>query len=53
MQKDKLTLRTSLTRDFSELENKANALEEKKALQANNTVDLFDGSSYEEQRSIL
>lgn len=53
LQKDKITLKTLLARDISELNNKVAGLEEKNRLQKENTVDLRDGSSYLIQKSLL
>ena len=53
LQKDKITLKTSIAGDISNLENRVSGLEEKNRLQKENTVDLFDGSSYAIQKSLL
>jgi len=53
LQKDKLALKTSLSKDISELENRAAALEEKNTLQKETTVDLRNGSSYEIEKWVL
>ena len=53
LQKDKLALKTSISKDISELENRVTALEEKNTLQKSTNVDLRDGSSYEIEKWVL
>lgn len=53
LQKDKITLKTSIARDISELDNRVTGLEEKNRLQKENNVDLFEWSSYAIQKSLL
>lgn len=53
LQKDKLSLKTSISKDISELENRVAALEEKNTLQKGTNVDLRDGSSYDIEKWLL
>ena len=54
LQKDKTTLTISLKKDFIDLENQILSLEEKKDLQDNNNVNVFDaGTTYESEKAKL
>ena len=53
LQKDKIALKTSITRDISELDTRVAWLEEKNRLQKENNIDLFEWSSYAIQKSLL
>jgi hypothetical protein len=54
MQKDKTALTIAFKQDFIDLENQVLALEEKKALQDSDNVNMFDvGTTYESEKAKL